>query len=670
MDGSLQSLPTATFSAAASPAVITGSTSWANVAFLIGSGPHALSWVYAQGSTTTTSAAYVDGLQVITPVPVTNSVNQVTNNATHPDVPVSNLDLAVTEVIAPTGTYLLDDANGTGRLPVTITVTNLGYDFDGTTLTPSWDPADLEIHLSTNRTFGDSDDIDLGSFAALDTLDFGDEAVFDGEINLPFDIPGGDYFLLVRYAGSAGQTEFTYANNTQILGPGYVIQRAPDLVINSFSGLASNNPYHPEDSVFVRYTIGNTSLGTVLTTQPFKVTIELMALGTSGTDLTTGTVIKSYNPATYSLFLPEVGGQYPNGGSSTVTHFLDLPSLRDTLAKLGFVTATTPEDDGTVSAKAFNLSSFNFYFRITVDSGNAIAESSETNTFYVGNLFSLTAVPASLNVGEYFGQSIFSTLTNSTGGTSIGASTAAVTFTGSSAYASLVKNYALGVGLAGAPQTLFQPTTQNGYPSLTVPPGGTGTYLTETFDFNIRANDVQIDVQASADPTFATGVTTLLSLTPPYGGTSGNHSLSGFGGLKDNPFVLAVDGNNTSVQETYVARVTVRDSAPTASFSSRFMRLNITPASGVSPPSAPPISAAGYSASSGGIVFFFSSAPASGAYVIERSVSASSTFNVIGTSTSTSFLDAASSDTYNYRLRTVNSAGASTTTTAGPFTVP
>ena len=484
--------------------------------------------------------------------------------------------------------------------------------------------------------------------------------------------------MLLRLAGATGQTEFTLANNTRVLGPGYIIQRAPDLVITNFQSLSANQPYHPEDSVFVNYTIANTGLGTVQPSQPFKVQVALMGIATSATDLTQGIVVKTYPPVTHSLFLPEVSGQNPNGGHADVTHFLDLPTLRDTLAGLGIISSAITEDSGTVAAKAPQLSNFKFYFRTFVDSdvtslkpNGDITESSETNLQFDGNTFSITTVPDALNVGEYFGQTIFSTLTNSTGNTSIGLSSAAVTFTTSNAFAALIKGFALGQGLAGSPQTLFQATTQNGFPSLTVLPGGTDTYLTETFDFNIRANDVQIDVQASADPTFVTGTTTLISLTPPYGGTSGNHSLSGFGGLKDNPFVLAVDGNNTNVQETYVARVTVRDSAPVASATARFMRLNISPLATLVAPFAAPTFAANYSSSLGGVVFNFTTAPASGANVIERAVSPPGTsFIVVGSTTTTSFLDPAGSDSYVYRVRTINAAGASTATTTTTITVP
>ncbi|MEI6862002.1 MAG: hypothetical protein WCL04_07095, partial [Verrucomicrobiota bacterium] len=136
IDGQLANLPTTTFFTDPVQAVISGTTNWANVAFLIGSGTHTLSWVYAQASTITASAVFVDGLTVLSPVPPTNTTNRNTPGftVTYAAVPPANLDLAITDVIAPTGTYLLDDANGTGRLPVTITVANLGVDFSAAAL--------------------------------------------------------------------------------------------------------------------------------------------------------------------------------------------------------------------------------------------------------------------------------------------------------------------------------------------------------------------------------------------------------------------------------------------------------------------------------------------------------------------------------------------------------
>ncbi len=738
IDGELAELPTTTFFTDPSQAVISGSTAWANVAFLVGSGTHTLSWTYAQNSTNTASAVFLDGLQVSSPIPAANVINRNTDLATHAAVPLVNLDLALGDLTLPpefdavrsldendeyfgSGVFLLDDANGTGRMPVTISLLNNGDDFDATQLGnvtwPGPDLADLELHLSTNLTFGDSDDVNLGSFANLDTFDFGSEAIFDGEINLPFDIPSGDYYLLIRYAGTANtaaaaDAEFTLANNTAIAGP-YRIKRAPDLQIDNFSGLSSTAPYHPEDSLVISYDITNPGLGTVQPAQPFKVQVDLMGLALDGTDLSAGKVVKSYSAVTHRVFLPEVSGQYPDGGIVPVTHFLDIPSLRDTLAGLGEIASSAAEDSAEVAAKVFRLATYKFYFRITVDSENAIAESSETNTFYFGSVFLLSTVPTQLNLGQYFGQTVFSTLTNATAQqnpnvvlsnttitsgtlligqsyviwgyksgddfTNVGAAQNAngVVFTatgttptvwthGSSvtipAFASLVKDYALGIGITGSPLTVTQSQAQNGYPSLAVPPGGTDTYLTETFTFNTRADDVKIEVQASTDPTFATA-TTLITLTPPYGGTSGDHSLSGFGGLKDHPYVLAVDGNNTNVQDTYVARITVRDSVPAASASARFMRLSITPTA--NPPTAPTGFAVG--TPTDGTVTLSWAGSTSGSFLIQRTASSNpSTTTIVGATTGNTMSDSSllSGVTYTYSIQAVSSAGATTSSSA------
>ena len=127
--------------------------------------------------------------------------------------------------------------------------------------------------------------------------------------------------------------------------------------------------------------------------------------------------------------------------------------------------------------------------------------------FYDGN------TPTELNVGQYFGQSIFGSYV-STESTALSGTTfapAAAPATANGMFTTLISAYATGQSLAGSPQTLFQSTTQNGFPSLTIPPGLSATYLTQTFDFNVRANDVAIDVQSSPD---LSTWTTLVTLEP------------------------------------------------------------------------------------------------------------------------------------------------------------
>jgi alpha-tubulin suppressor-like RCC1 family protein len=680
IDGQPASMPTHTFFTPAAPAAISGDNPWAEVVFLVGPGTHTLSWIYSQNSTTATSAGYVAGLQVLSPVPPTNSPNYTTTtSAQYAAVPPSNVDLAITNVTAATGTYLLDDAAGTGVLPVSITVTDVGANFASS---PNWDAADLEIHLSTDTVFGNADDIDLGSFASLDAVAEGNQVVFQGDIDLPFDIPAGNYYLLIEYGGSSAQPEFTLANATATLGPGYLITRAPRLVLNNFSGLAPNYPYHPQDGVYLTYNLGNIGLADVDPSTPFQVQVSLMAVAAGSTTFTNGTVVNAYPPVTYSVFLPQVSAEYPNGGTAPITNYLNLPDLRDTLVALGIIPAGTPEDSGPVYINASALSGYEFYWQIVVDPGNVIVQSSTANVWTFTDTFSMTSVPTELNVGQYFGQAAFgsyvSTESAVLSGTTYNAAAAPASANG--LFTSLIKAYATGQSLAGSPQTLFQTTNQNGFPSLTIPPGLTGNYLTQTFDFNVRANDIAIDVQSSPD---LVNWSTLVTLSPPYSGTAGTQSLTGNGGLLDNPYVLAVDGNSTSVEEDYLAQVTVRDSVPIASSSSRFMRLNIR--SLVAAPAAPSNFLATYDTTtslsdlswtgtlpteqdplaSPGILI-----PA-GAYVIERASSVTPTvFAVVGSSTSTTYSESlTTAGTYIYRIRAITTGGASTTVTASE-TVP
>ncbi len=675
IDGQLASLPTTTFFAAASPATISGNTAWANVAFLVGPGTHTLKWVYSQNSQTSTSAGFVAGLQVLSPIPATNTPNSGTNAVQYGAVPPSNIDLAVTNVTAATGTYLLDDAAGTGVLPVSITVTNVGSDFSAV---PSWDAADLEIHLSTDTVFGNSDDIDLGSFANLDTVNEGDQVVFQGDIDLPFNVPAGNYYLLVEYGGSSSQSEFTLANNTAVVGPGFNITRAPRLVITNFSGLASNYPYHPQDGVYLTFNLGNIGLADVTPSMPFEVQVSLMAVA-AGTFPSTnnGTVIKAYTPVNLSVFLPQVSGEFPNGGTTPITNYLNLPTIRDTLVALGIIPKGTPEDSGPVYANAAALSGYQFYWSVVVDPTNAIVQSSTANVWTFFNPFTLTSVPTELNVGQYFGQAAFgsyvSTESAALSGTSYNAAASPASADGQ--FTSLITAYATGQSLTGSPQTLFQTTNQNGYPSLTIPPGLTGKYLTQTFDFNVRANDIAIDVQSSPD---LVTWSTLVTLSPPYFGTAGAQSLTGVGGLLDNPFVLSVTGNSTSVAQDYLARVTVRDSVPAPTSGSRFMRLNIRPLAAA--PAAPGSFQAVFDITTEKSDLSWTGAlptiqdpfsgpgnliPA-GAYVIERASSVTpNNFVVVGQSTTNFFSETLTvSGSYIYRIRAITTGGASAAQTA------
>ena len=586
IDGAQANLITTKYSDVASPAVISGLTGWQQVAFLIPGGVHALSWSYNQNSSTISSGVYVTGLQVLNPIPTSLAPNVVTNSADYPGVPPNTVDLAIGQVIATPSTYILNDANGTGRLPITIRMVNLGSTYTPATSISS---TNLDIRLSKTGVFDAPDNIRLGDFAKIgisstgtsNSLPNGGVVVFDAELNLPFDIPTDNYYLMVRC--STGQLEsvnpeFTLANNTWVSSTnGFFVERLPDLQIANQHDLSSTYPYHPEDPVDISYDVVNKGLADMLATQPFQIQVRLRAHGVAaGRNLLADKIIKTYPPITESQFLPAAGPQYPNGGVMNIIHYMDFPTLRDMLVAISSIDAGTPEDDSRVYAHMNDLRSYKYYFDIFVDSANQIAESSETNLFALGSDFSVVPVGYMQGFGDLVGDPV-------TGFNNVNSVTyTGTSFTGITAndilFQQAVQEYAFGLSPAGSPGLLYDFMNANGQPSVVVPPNLADNYLALTFDFNVRAYDVEIDVKCSPD--LATW-TTVKTLKPPYYGTSGPQALTGYGSLKDDPYVLSVDGNSTDVQKVYIARVTVRDMLPLSSGPSRFMKLVVRPKPGL-----------------------------------------------------------------------------------------
>ena len=693
IDGSQANLITTTYAATAAAAVISGHTGWQQVAFLIPGGFHDLSWTFNQNTNTTTpiSVVYVDGLEVLSPMPTSITPNFTTSAVTYPGVPKNTVDLSVGQVVATPSTYILDDANGTGRLPVTITMVNLGSAY---TPAAAVSATNLDIRLSKTGVFDAADNIHLGDFAKIgisstgtpNTLANGAAVVFDAELNLPFDIPTDDYYLMVRCTTGqleSANPEFTLANNTWVSSTnGFRIKRLPDLQVANQQGLSSAYPYHPEDPLYIKYDIVNKGLGDVLVSQLFQVQVRLRAykLG-SPLDIGNDVIVKTYPPIYQSQFLPAAGPQYPTGGVLNITHYLDLPSLRDMLAALGIVATTDTEDSAIVVSHSGDLRKFGYYFDVFVDSTNLVPESSETNLFLCGGTFSVVPVVSMQGFGDVVGDPVTGSIyTNNSNpfvagtfdGTALGGGTA-----NDLNFSKIVQDYALGQSSAGSPGLLYDFSQQNGQPSVVVPPNLSDNYLALTFDFNVRAYDVQLLVQCSPD---LASWTTIKTVTPPYYGTSGPQALTGYLSLKDDPYVLSVDGNSTDVQKVYIARVTVRDQVPLSS-GSRFMRLVVQAKPGIIAPVAPTIVTPVYLNSadplvSSGVIlswnatlstianpFNSSGTIVAGSYIIERSVTgATGTFKTLATlSDAVTYTDTlvASASTYWYRIRAINAAGSS-----------
>ncbi len=608
VDGELAQLPTYDANTEAQPAVISNQTEWRKVTFLIGEGPRTLRWVYSQGSENVDAQANVDALSVLTPVPAASTPNRVTNagEVDYEAVPASNVDLAITGASAPVGTYLLDDAQGTSRLPIRVSFKNQGRSYVSD---PIWDASSLELRLSTDNVWGNENDFVLGNYARFDVLRVGQEITFDVEVNLSFDIPDGTYYILARVRGygegSASAGEFTLANNTWVLGNAgagnaYTIRRAPDLRLSGFSALEEDYPYHPEDAVYISYTIRNLGLGPVLPEQPFKVNVSLYALPVGNSDVTGGTLIRSYEDREFSLFLPPASAGYPDGAFQPVVHFIDVPSEHDLLGALGIIDPALPEDDARVYARREELRGYQFYFVILLDTENSVPESSETNLYQFGDFFRVIPVRRVdgvfvENAGSFYGDKVFNDFMNLNS-----ESFSSVSFDASTSppiegdFTDYIWNYALYEAPFGSPGLLYQQDRQNSTMRLKVPPFGNDAddtndvFQTISFDFNTHATDVEIAVQVRDDDS-APGVwDTIFTLKPPYTDVIGPRSLNGYGGLSSSPYVVSLDGNVSFVQRPHAARVTFRDELPvSARAANPEMRLVVTPSQGLVVPAAP-----------------------------------------------------------------------------------
>jgi len=709
VDGETQSLPTSTFEEQPQPAIFSGVSDWKKVAFLIGGGEQTLRWVYAKGSEDPNSVVYIDGLAVQKPAPEINIPNRDGADPGYDvaSVPPRNVDLAIEDVVATPGVYILDDAEGTGRLPLSVVVGSIGSDVDIAGINANF-VSNVEVHLSTDSIYGNADDVILGSYLQTQKIIQGDKLVLSAEINLPFDTPAGNYNVIVRFLTPPQIDEFTLVNNTVVFGPGFEIVRAPDLVARDIDTPSGTYPFHPEETINLNYTITNRGLGTINPDQPFNVTVRLMAILNVFSRIEEASeLIKTYDSFDLSTFLPERSAAFPVGGQTRITQEISLPSLRDILVALDFIGNETPEDSFAVSQRKDFLRDFVFYFEIVLDSGNEIVESSETNTFFARAtdpldgaerivIFNIYPTPGLENYGSFTSQLPFSTFVDPT---EANANLSISFFDSEGDQISNLLEYALATdptkdtalfqpNFPGAPGQFGDVLGRYNVVDLIVPPSSVPeSYLTMTFNFNVRADeDIVIRVQGADDPNGPWS--NILSLTPPYIDDSGPRSLTGFGGLKDDPVVLAVDGNVSAanpdgtggIQKVYSARITVRDTEPLSiepdGASSRFMRVTVDVPDDYPEPAMPLNLRASFDNFLPGVRLAWDPGapndplgPAQGgAFQILRSVDGLDEFEAIGATTGTEYADttALSFTGYVYRIRLVNSRGASDPTPPTP----
>ena len=109
----------------------------------------------------------------------------------------------------------------------------------------SFTTADIEMRLSLNETYGDGDDVILGTFAQVEGgFSSGNLLSFLGPIALGDHIPEGLYYLMARIDSNDRVTEYTEENNLWI-SPDRDIQitRLPDLRIEKSDELPEEYIY-------------------------------------------------------------------------------------------------------------------------------------------------------------------------------------------------------------------------------------------------------------------------------------------------------------------------------------------------------------------------------------------------------------------------------------------
>ena len=156
IDGKLASLPTTTFfrERHAGRHDLRQHGNWAQRC-VSGRAGHAYAQLglFAEQHDPGSSAAFIAGLQVLSPIPATNSAQLPHHSpatATYSAIPVSNVDLAITSITANPGTYLLDDAAGTGVLPWSASRWRI-YRLNFTANPRTGRRPNLELHLSTDH---------------------------------------------------------------------------------------------------------------------------------------------------------------------------------------------------------------------------------------------------------------------------------------------------------------------------------------------------------------------------------------------------------------------------------------------------------------------------------------------------------------------------------------
>lgn len=430
------------------------------------------------------------------------------------------------------------------RLTVTVTAENRGQPFPpGMT----WEASDLNMRLSANRILGDSDDYILGNFARVETFESGARLVFSGDLELPLNIPEGNYYLIARVDPFEKVDEFDLGNNTWISGENSIsIRRLPHLVSNDFT-FDPGKTYFPYAPVEVDWELRNRGLGDVTGATAYQQEIWLMAIEKEEElDFSNPISVALLSSFAEDAYLPGVSQTYPNGWGIPIHSRFTLPSPAVILFGLGENDAILEEGHAEVVGKwGIMENDYLYYLAIITDAGIAIEQSSDLRiTHYVSHTFDILS--PTRKPGTYqdwlalYDMDLDTDPENSPLGDGI---------------PNLLK-YALNLN-----PFVWHPAGRNLYEAFGRTEYASEEYLSITFNMVQLAADIRYIVEVSDD----LGVwVPLVTLEPPYA------RLTGVGGLTEDELILSASDQGPT------AAVTVRDEvAINEASGNRFLRLRV-----------------------------------------------------------------------------------------------
>lgn len=579
---------------------ISGEVDWETQEIFIPAGTQELRWTYRK---TGDAGAFADA----------GWLDQVVFT------PFGEPELALTALTYTAGRYVLDVAGiagapnqllGTEYLDITVEAENQGADLSDP---DNFTVADLEVRLSTDRTYGNADDIVLGTVSQVEgTLEAGDLMRFLGPIQLGDSIPAGFYYLIARVDANDEITEFDEENNIMISAAKDVeIARLPALrIANPMDDSASTGPtteivdgvnfyldpldgadvafdldenliYYTEAPIRLRFDIHNVGLGRVEGSQIWTTEVNLRGIkrediaGLTDSGDFVSAVDPSINLGSFTVqeLLEGRSATKPEGDSVEIDLDLALPGG----ARLNDII----DEDLTIV-------DYLWFIEVIIDSTNVIEESEIVREspaliaptglpWWIVDLNEVVASTHVLDPGTYpnpIEDPAFSTDVNDgffgISFQSFGPTDAADWETLYPGYPTAVDENLLAYAFNRNPAD--GDTAGNQFPGTFGVTAFEGEqYLSIAFDIVTRATDLVYTVEADDDAGFPSP-DTLVVIDGPFDTLTGPTSLTGDGGLGE-------EANVTSVlDQGYSARVTVKDLQDVTASPMRFIRVVVNAA--------------------------------------------------------------------------------------------